>query len=282
MKVLVAGDITRGEQWETYLRSRPSVSEVIVASEFRGEAVDAVILLDQSPNRLQILLELVKKICPVYLVSPLPDDRGMLQKVYHASEEAGVPVQFSHWSSYSSMSRWIRKHLGSAPRYINIRKHVRNRSIPDREDFRRAWRDELAVITSFQKSTVQQITAHPIQLSNERIGIHCTIRFDNGAVGVLNYLGVSPSESHQRTFQNRDTLIQCDILSQKSTRYTPIKNSSVLNSDHCSFDLHDSAENSVDSFIRSVKSDKPGAFSIADALQNARVADQIEEFLNRA
>ncbi|REL24319.1 hypothetical protein DYD21_19120 [Rhodohalobacter sp. SW132] len=281
MKVLVAGDITRGEQWETYLRSRLSVSEVIVASEFRGETVDAVILLDQSHDQLEILLEIVKKVLPVFLVSSLHTDRNMLQKVYHASEEAGVPVQFSHWSSYSSMSRWIRKHLNSAPRFIEIQKHDRNRSVPDRDDFRRIWRDELAVITSWQKSTVQQITAHPIQLTKQRIGIHCTIRFDNGAVGVLNYHSVSPADSHQRTFQNRDTLIHCDILSQKSTRYTPIENSTVLNSDHRTFDPHDSAENSVDSFIRSIKSDKPGAFSIADALQAARVADRVEELLKR-
>lgn len=281
MKVLIAGNPTRGIQWEKYLRKRPTVKEVIVTSGFQDEAVDAVILLDDTPGNLTHLLHIVRQSIPVYFVSRLPADAEALQKIHHASEEAGVAVQFSHWSSFSSMTRWVKNGLGKGSRFIEIQKQDKGRIIPESDHFRRGWMDELAFVISLQNSSVQNLSVQPIQLQNRLIGVHILLRFDNSDVATIRYLGISARDHHERLIQSDTSMFMCDILKQTCTRYTPTNNSSLLNAETQSFDATTTAENSLDSFFRSVKSGKPCSFSSFEALQTAQLANKVDEIMGR-
>lgn len=282
MKVLIAGDPTRGIQWEKYLRERSSITEVIVTSELQDESVDAVVLLDDSPAKLTNLLNIIRKGFPVYLVSQLSTDTNMLQKIHHASEESNVSVQFSHWASFSALTRWLKKNLESDPRFIEIRKHERGRTLPEPIKFRQTWLDELAFITSLQKSSVQQITAHPIQLHRHRVGVHLTFRFDNGAVASIQFMSISSADSYQRLIHSASSVFMCDLLKQKVTRYSILADSNLLNAEHQTFDSSSTAENSLEYFIRSVKTHKPSGFTSSAALQTSRLANKVDDLLKRA
>lgn len=282
MKVLIAGNPTRGKQWEIYLRKRFLVSEVIVTPEFQGEAVDAIILLNDSSSKLTHLLNIIRQGYPVYLVSHLSTDVDTLQKIHHASEESNVSVQFSHWASFSSMTRWVKKNLYSGPRFIEIRKQERGRTIPEPDRFRQTWVDEIAFITSLQESSVQQINAHAIKLKGQSIGVWFMLRFDNGAVASMHYLGVSTNDYHERIIQSENSVFICDILIQKATQYTSSGDSNLLYADHKSFDASTTAENSLEYFIRSVKTHKPSGYSSSTGLQTARLANKIDDLLKRS
>lgn len=283
MKVLIAGNPTRGKQWEKYLRKNSSVSEVIITSEVQGEKVDAIVLLDDSPANLTNLLMLIRQGYPVYLVSHLSTDTDMLQKIYHASEEANISVQFSHWSSFTSMTRWVRKHLNSAPRFIDIRKHELGRSVPDQNRFRQAWIDELAFILSLQRSSVQQVSVQPIQLQAHRIGLHITIRFENSTLAALHYMAIASEDYHKRFIQAENSLFICDSSTNKATYYSSAgDNNQLMNAEHRSFQSTFTAEISLDYFIRSIKTYKPSGFTSSTALQTARLAQEIDDQLRRA
>lgn len=281
MKVLIAGNPTRGKQWEKYLRKRPSVKEVVVTSGFQGEAVDAIILLDDSPGNLTHLLHIIRQEISVYLVSQLPADAEVLQKIHHTAEEAGVTVQFSHWASFSPMARWVKNGLGTGSHFINIQKQEHGRSIPKSDHFRRGWMDELAYVISLQDSSVQNISAQAIHLQKQMIGVHIMLRFDNSDVATIRYLGISSADHHERLIQSGNSIFICDILTQKCTRYSTSNKSNLLNADYQSFDATATAENSLDSFFRSIKSGIPNVFSSRQALQTARLANQVDEILAR-
>ncbi len=282
MRLVIAGDIVRGKQWEKYLRERASVREAIVTPEFRGEDTDAVVLLDDSAAGLAQVLQIIKKGYPVYLVSPLPTDIDELLKVYHASEEANVSVQFSHWASFSSITRYMRKYINTGPQYIEIRKSDRGRTVPRPDTFRQAWVDELALIVTLQNGSVQHITAKPVVLQDLTAGIHISMRFDSGSVASIHYMAVSPAEKYERHIQSNNSLFFCDILAQKTTRYSAENSTSLLQADYNTFDSTDTASNSLDIFIRSVKTRKPSGFSALNALQTARLAKRIDDLIRKA
>jgi len=282
MKVLIAGNPERGKQWEKYLRKRQTVKEVVVTPRYHDETTDAVILLDDSPDNLNKVLHIMHRGIPAYLVSKLPAEIQTLQKIQHASEEAGVCVQFSHWASFSSMTRWVKQKLGTGSRFIDIQKQDRGRSIPKSDHFRHGWMDELAFILSLQKRSVQNITVQPIQLQKKLIGVHILLRFDNSDLAALMYMGVAAAHRHERMIQNESSMFVCDIISQKGSRYSTSNDNKLLNADHQSFDASVTAENSLDSFFRSIKSHKPSGFSASQALQTARLANQVDDILARA
>jgi len=174
-----------------------------------------------------------------------------------------------------------KKRPGKGPLFIDIQKQAKGRTIPESGHLRHGWMDELAYVISLQNSSVQNISAQPIQLQNQLIGIHLMLRFDNSDVATIRYLGISDSGRHERLIQSGNSMFICDVLAQKSTRYTKSTEGMLLNAGHQRFDASTTAEISLDSFFRSIKSGKPGGFSSAQALQTARLAGQVDEIIAR-
>lgn len=281
MKILVAGDKTRGKQWEKYLRKKLSVTEVTVANGLQNVAADAVVLLNETPGNLRKLLSLVQKGVPVYLVSSLPTDVRLLQKIYHTSEEANVSVQFSHWASFSPMTRWIRKNISSAPRYIDIIKNDHGRTLPEPLRFKQSWVDEIAFVLSMEESSVQSIIAHPLTIGDKKAGIYISVRFDNGSISSVRYMSLSVAEQHERIIQTDSSIFKCNISGQKATHYYSNSSPSLMEAKHRTFDPSVTAENSLEYFLRSIKTHKVSGFSASLALQTARLARHVENQLRR-
>ncbi|NBC05090.1 MAG: hypothetical protein GVY20_15505 [Bacteroidetes bacterium] len=282
MKLLVAGDKVRGMQWEKYLRKKFSVTEVTLATDLQNSAVDAVVLLNESPGTLHKLLSLVQKGMPVYLVSSLPTDVGFLQKLYHTSEEANVSVQFSHWASFSPMTRWIRKNINKAPRYIEIIKNDHGRTLPEPHRFKQSWVDELAFLVSLVESSVQSIIAHPLTIDQKKAGIYISVRFDNGSISSVRYMSLSVVEQHERIIQTDNSIFRCNITGQNATHYFSSSSPSLMEAKHQTFNPSVTAENSLEYFLRSIKTHKASGFSASLALQTARLARRVEDQIRRS
>lgn len=276
MKILIAGDTTRGKQWERYLRKSVSVTEVVVSSAAQNEKADAIILLDNSASNLDNLLGLIRKGNSVFLVSDLPLQIQQLERIYHTSEESNVSVQFSHWPSFTEMTRWVRKKVQNIPLLIDIQKTFKNRSLPDPMQVKMGWADELAFLLTLQKNHVLNTSVLPIQINNKFAGIHLTLRFNSGAIGSLRYFTIAPSETHQRVIHSRNSICYCNVQENTATNYsTGMDSYSILDSKVLTFDPKTTVHHSIDAFIRSLKTHKPSGFSAADALQTARLVKKI-------
>jgi len=282
MKVLIAGDPVRGKQWEKYLRKKHAVHEVIIAKDADNSEPDAVVLLDDSTHNLEHLLKLIRRGIHTYLVSALPTNADQLKTIYHASEEANVSIQFSHWASFSPMTRWTMKNSTKIPRFTEILKSDLGRTLPDPIHFRQLWIDEVAYVLTLHQSTIQQIAAHPLSIKNRRAGIYISIRFINGSVASIRYLGISVRDQHERIIQAEHSIIQCNIIRQKATLYTVSNRDKLLDAEHLSFDTSATADNSLEYFLRSVKTYKSSGFSVHTALQTARAVRRIDEELSKA
>lgn len=281
MKILVAGEPARAKQWEKYLREINSVQKVILSQTVSEESVDAVILLSDKPDNLDQLIRILQKGYPVYLVSKLPLDLKKLQQIYNISEEANVSVQFSHWPSLSAMTHWVRKRINNNPRLIQIHKYFRGRQIPDDDWVTHQWTEEIAYIFSLKNSTVQNISSFPIKLNRHLTGIQVMIRFDNASVASLHFLAVGDKDQHERIIYSKNSIIQCDLRSQKTACHTPEENSNILKAEHGSFDPADTAPQSVEYFIRSVKTYRESGFSASKALQTARSVKKIKKLISK-
>lgn len=281
MKILVVGEPARAKQWEKYLRGINSVQQVVLSQTVSEESVDAVILLTDKPDKLDQLIRILQKGYHAYLVSKLPLHIKKLQQIYNFSEEANVSVQFSHWPSLSAMTHWTKKRLKENPRLIQIRKYFRGRRIPDDDWMSHQWTDELAYIFTLQNSTVQNISAFPIKIKKRLIGIQIMIRFDNASVASLHILAVGDKDQHERIIYSNNAVIQCNIQSQKAICYTPVENTNILKVEHGSFDPADTAPQSAEYFIRSVKMYKESGFSASKALQTARAATKIQKLIDK-
>lgn len=281
MKILVAGEPARARQWEKYLREINSVRQVILSRTVSEESVDAVILLNDKSENLDQLIHILQKGYHAYLVSKLPLNIKKLQQIYNISEEANVSVQFSNWPSLSAMTHWTKKRLKDNPRLIQIRKYYCGRRIPDDDWMSHQWTDELAYIFSLQNSTVQNISAFPIKLKKHLTGIQIMIRFDNASVASLHFLAVGDNDQHERIIYSNNAFIHCNIQSQKTICYTPDEKSNILKVEHGSFDPADTAPQSAEYFIRSVKMYKESGFSASKALQTARAATKIQKLIDK-
>ncbi len=69
--------------------------------------VDACFLVDESEQNLDILLEGIQLGLHCFLISRQPTDTQKLEKIYRATKEAGVQVQFSHWPTLAPATQWM-------------------------------------------------------------------------------------------------------------------------------------------------------------------------------
>lgn len=276
MKIAIIGKKERASAWEKHLRKLSIVSEVVITGTLtEDKEIAAVLLIDDSVDCLSHLLRSIKLGNHTYLISKIPSNLELLEKIYHTSEEAGVNVQFSHWPSMAESMNWIRQQV-SKPELIQIKKE----SVPpnframESEDFKSDWFDELALIVKWLGGNIHRFEVKPIQLHQHLLGLNLTLRYENSAVASIQYLGSAAKETHQRIFSNRTTIADCDIINQKARLHTLNELNKVTVREK-KFDPSDTAEWSVIQFIKSIQMSQPTLFSPYDALQTAKAYDRI-------
>lgn len=280
MKIAIIGIHERAAAWEKHLRKLTIVEEVVIMNELpENKEFTAVLLIDESPEHLDRLLQSVRLGNHTYLISKLPSDVQRLDKIYHSSEEAGVNVQFSHWPSMAESMNWIRQQI-SKPDLIQIKKESTplNYRVMEEADFEFDWMDELALIIKWLGGNIHRFEVKPIRLHNQFLGLNLTLRYENSAVASLQYLGAADSLTHQRIFSNNNIVADCDVNHQKVRLHT-LNELNKVSVKEKKFDPSDTAEWSVVQFIKSIQLSQPTLFSPYDALQTARTFEKINSLI---
>ncbi len=281
MKIAIVGEKERAKAWEKHLRKLSIVNEVIITGSLSDLDIHSVLLIDDSDNNLQHLLQSIKSGYHTYLISKLPTHLPLLEKIFHASEEAEVQVQFSHWPSMTESMNWIRQQIDKTD-LIQIKKETVpvNYRFVDRTEFDHDWVDELALIIKWMGGNVHRYEVKPIILDSLYLGLNLTLRFENAAVASIQYLGSADREVHQRIFSARTALADCDVI-KHSVRLHTLSELKQLTVRKKTFDPVDTAEWSVVQFIKSIQLKQPTLFSPYDALQTAKSADQIKRLMDK-
>ena len=282
MKIAIVGERERATAWEKHLRKLSAVKEVVITTSLSdGKGLDAVLLIDDSKDNLHRLLHSVKGGNHTYLISKLPTDQELLEKLYHVSEEAHVNVQFTHWPSLSESMNWVQKEV-TKPELIQIKKESvpLNNRVLSRDDFHHHWTDELALIIKWMGGNIHRYEVKPIIVKGNYLGMDVTLRFENAALASMQFLATAEKEVHQRIFSNRKVMAYCDVTKQK-VRIFRGNDMDRLTIQEKKFDPTDTAEWSVIQFIKSIQMEQETIFSPYDALRTANTLEQIKSLMEK-
>lgn len=282
MKIGIVGPAERAVAWENHLRAHQSVSEVTIAPSVKNvHPVDACILVDQSQNRLDHLLKAVKLGLHTFLVGPLPTDSDIIEKIYYASEEANVLLQFSHWPSLAPASKWTAKKI-TKPTFIQIVRELNyNHRLESDSDFKFLWIDELAFCLRWIKGTVHYIDLKTVELGSADTHLmHLFLRFDSGATANIYVSGTALTDSHHRIIADNNFISDCNVLEQ-SVRLGQKKEGEHLFFNTQSFDASKSAELSALEFIKSIQLKRPTIYNGYHLMELTKTLDKIDKRLRR-
>lgn len=279
MKIAIVGQTERAAAWEQYIRAYRTVEEVLITSRLRYvDNADACVLLDDSEDRLDRVLKSVKLGFPTYLVGRLSLDTDLLRKIHSASQESGVPVQFSHWPILAASTHWMRQHI-QKPEWFNATKHLISASYTENaEQVRFHWIDEVALASKWMDSSVQRVTAQAARIQGNLTGATIFLNFEHGGTAFISISLVSSSSVHVRSAGDLNLHLECDVPSQQ-VRSIGFSEGSHLTIQKQSFDGSGTAELSVGRFLKAVQHRKPVSYSVFDALRTARIVEMIDRQL---
>lgn len=279
MKVAIIGNPERTTAWEKHLRKLAAIKEVILMPELpKPGEVSTIILLNDSPENLSLLLTSVKNGFHSYLVSNLPTDIDQLEKIYRASEEANVRVQFSHWPSFTASSQWIRQQI-EQPDLIQIKKDIQLvQNNPNEQNFQNQWIDELGFVLKWIDSITHNIETKPLLIESGIVGINITIRFKNSSIASIQYYTLAEESYHHRILSNYQSVIDYNVINQKVNVHTAGLHNRIMTKGY-TFDPAETAGRSVIQFIKSIQMSQQPIFSPYDALKTAKTFSRIQKLL---
>jgi hypothetical protein len=281
MKVAIIGEKKRALAWEKHVRKLAIVTEVTLSTSFFSEAgMDAVILLDDTPDNLNRLREAIRSGLHSYLVSRLPLQQENLAIIHNHAQEANVHVQFSHWPSISPATQWIQQQLDK-PVLIQVKKEVEpiNYKV-DTDDFEHHWTDEVAFFVKWLGGNVHRMDVKPVLISDVPLGLNLNLRFDNASVASLQLSVFGTGNVHQRILSDRTSMVDCDII-KHTVRVCRVNDQKRISIQNKQFDPTDTAEWSVIQFFKSIQMNKPTIFTAHDALITSRIVDKLKSQIEK-
>lgn len=282
MKIGIVGPADRAVAWEKHLRPHRLVSEVAIAGSISEVGdINACFLLDDDANRLQNLLELVKKGCHAFLIAPLPSDTPLVEKVYHAAEESNVLLQFSHWPTLAPASKWMAKKIEN-PSFLQISREISHSEyLETSHDFDYYWIDELAFCLRWINGAVHHIDLNTVELSKNNIyALHMLLRFDSGATANIHVNAAAKKAQHRRMAANNHFLIDCDVLDQ-SVRLGEENSDGHLYFTRQTFDPTKAAELAALEFVKSIQLKRPTIYNGYHLMELTKTMDKIKKRLAR-
>ncbi|MDX1637474.1 MAG: hypothetical protein R3281_05870 [Balneolaceae bacterium] len=280
MKIGIIGTAERAVAWEKNLGHHSIVNEVVIARGLEGIGpVDACIIIDESDTNLVTLLDAVKAGYHCFLISPLPHNLDAAERVYHASEESNVVVQFSHWPTLAPASQWMFNNV-QKPRFIQIVREIAHTAFLERnQDFSYYWVDELAFCIKWMDGITHQVEVNKTQLRTEDGGaIHLFLRFDSGATANIFVTTISDRHHHRRTVSNYSCVMECDVTDQ-SVRIGQTNRDQHLFFQRELFDASRSAETAATQFLKAIQLKKHAPFSAFNLFRTLKVKDKINKKL---
>jgi len=282
MKIGIVGTAERAVAWERHLRPHRAISEVIIAPELNGLGeVDACILLNESDERLQLVLQAIRQGYHTFLVSRIPTDRRTVEQIYHTAEEANVMLQFSHWPTLAPASQWMSSKIPK-PKFIHVIRELNYMTYMEQDvNFEDLWIDELAFCLKWMNGTVHQVDARQIQLgSKQGFAMHLFLRFDSGATAVVFVDTTSDVTRHKRLGSNKTYITDCDVNSQ-TVRIGKLSMDKHLYFEKEQFDAAQAAESAALQFIKAIQLGRPSLYNGYDALQLCTIIERVNQRLQR-
>lgn len=282
MKIGIVGPADRAVAWETHLRHHQSVSEVEIAAKLREIGkVDACLIIDDSDQNLQHLLKAIQVGYHSFLIAPLPTDNEMVEKVYHAAEEANVHLQFAHWPTLAPASQWMSQRIRK-PTFLQVIREINHTKFMEMGyDLDYFWIDELAFCLKWIDGAVHHIEIKKAGLpQTEDCAIHLFLRFDSGATAAVYVNTCAPEDRHNRFAADQSFLADCDVLSQ-TVRLGKNTSGSSIYFEKQTFDPSQTAEKAVTLFIKAIQLNKRTPFNGYDAWQLCLTIDKIKKRMVR-
>ncbi len=282
MKVGIVGDAKRAVAWEQHLRPHRIVQEVELCPGIREVGkVDACLLIDETEQNLDILLEGIQLGLNCFLISRQPTNTQKLEKIYRATKEAGVHVQFSHWPTLAPATQWMMDRM-SRPVFLSITREVNHTQfLNSDEEFRHFWIDEVGLCMKWIDSGIHHVEAKAIHLEGKHpITIHIFLRFDNGStVDIRIYTG-SGQNNHKRIASTKQEILECNVPSQ-DIRIGRLNSGNHLFFEKQDFDPAKSAEKTALMFLKSIQMDRETPYTAYDAYQLSLQIENIEKRLSQ-
>ena len=282
MKVGIIGDAKRAVAWEQHLRPHRIVREVELCAHLKEvDDVDACLLIDDTPSNLDILLEAIQRGLNCFLISRQPTHSQKLEKIFRATKEAGVLVQFSHWPTLAPATQWMMDRV-VRPAYVSITREVGySQFMNAEEEFRHFWIDELGLCMKWMDSGLHHVEAKEVRLEHKHpVAIHIFLRFDNGSTADIRIYTGADAPKHQRIVSSKNEVLECDVPSQ-TIRIGRLNSGNHLYFEKQTFDPAKSAEKSVLMFLKSVQMEQETAYNPYDAYQLSSQIERIEKRLQQ-
>lgn len=282
MKVGIVGDAKRAVAWEQHLRPHRIVQEVELCPSIREVgAVDACLLIDETEQNLDILLEGIQLGLNCFLISRQPTNAQKLEKIYRATKEAGVHVQFSHWPTLAPATQWMMDRM-SRPVFLSITREVNHTQfIGTGEEFRHFWIDELGLCMKWIDSGIHHAEAKAINLEGKHpITIHIFLRFDNGSTADIRIYTGAAENTHKRIASTKQEILECNVPSQ-DIRIGRLNSGNHLFFEKQSFDPAKSAEKTALMFLKSIQMDRETPYTAYDSYQLSLQIESLEKRLSQ-
>ncbi|MFH5833040.1 hypothetical protein [Halalkalibaculum sp. DA384] len=276
MKIGIIGTAERAVAWEKNMGQHPSVSEVIITRSLDDlGTADACVIIDESDTNLDTLMEAVKAGYHCFLVSRLPRKLPNIEKIYHASEESNVAVQFSHWPSLAPASQWMIQKI-QKPHFIQIIREIGHTDFLERDNIPSYyWIDELAFCIKWMKGAIHQVDVNQTKQAGRLGGAtHIFLRFESGSTANIFVNTASHRNNHIRMASDASYILDCDILEQKG-RIGKVSDGDRLFFQKKLFDASRSAELASSQFLKAIQLNRPTPFGAYDLYRTLKVVDKI-------
>jgi len=282
MKVGIIGDAKRGVAWERHLRPHHIVKEVELSANIQDiKDLDACFVVDESQQNLDILLEGIRQGLNCFLIARQPTDSEKLEKIYQATREAGVHVQFSHWPTLAPATQWMMDRM-HRPVYLSISREIQyTHFLNSSDEFRHFWIDELGLCMKWMNSGIHHIEAKQVILEDTHpTAVHIFLRFDNGSTADINiYTGASENR-HKRISSNKQEVFDCNVPDQR-IRIGRLNSGNHLFFEKQQFDPAKSAEKSALLFLKAIQMNKETPYTAYDAYQLSLQVKSLEKRLSQ-
>lgn len=274
MKVGIIGPAKRAVAWENHLAGHPSVSEIVIAADLdKATAIDACVLLHDD---LYEALQAIKNGIHCFIVAKLLTDVSAIEQLYYASEEAGVRLQFSHWSTLSPAAQWIANKI-AAPSFIQANHLVNHTQFLENDaTLRSLLIDDLAYCLKYINSSVHQISYNESTLGKRAVAAHLALRFDNRATACIYINTAADEDHHQRFISDNHFLVDYEVKPQR-IRLGRKSSEGPLFFDRKKFDPSTTAEKAVIKFLKAIQLKKPTLYNGYDLLLLAKTINKIRE-----
>lgn len=283
MKLGIIGPADQAVAWENHLRGHQSVREVIIAPQLKSlDSVDACFLLDNTEARLNQVFKAIKQGIHTFLIAPLPtSDSELVSQVYHASEEANVRLQFSHWPTLAPASKWMAKKIPK-PSFLQINREItHSERLESDSSFEHLWINELAFCLRWINGAVHHIDLKTARLHSQKSHIlHLFIRFDSGATANIYINAAALTAKHHRIAADHNYITDCDV-SKQTVRLGEENESDHLYFNRQSFDASKAAELAAMEFIKSIQLKRPTIYNGYHLMELTKTLDKIDKRLSR-